>query len=65
MLSCDYCICSQDVLGSIGGVELLFPILEQVHIPLKRFSGQGHSEEAGLDMMSHGRASTFHGNTVM
>ena len=52
---------SQDVLGSIGGVELLFPILEQVHIPLKKFNGRDSSaEEAGLDM----RSSTFHGMMV-
>ena len=36
----------QDVLTSIGGVELLFPILEQVDKPLKELGGvQSTTEE--------------------
>lgn len=32
------------MLSSLGGVELLFPILEQVDSPLKQFTGQNQSK---------------------
>lgn len=34
------------MIGSVGGVELLYPILEQVHLPIKkRVVASGNQEE--------------------
>ena len=31
-----YVHCLQAVIGSVGGVELLYPILEQVYLPIRK-----------------------------
>lgn len=51
-------------MSSLGGVELLFPLLEQVDIPLKVHGGEGGGRRSdGIDELLTGGslASIFNG----
>ena len=49
----------KDVLNSLGGMELLFPILENVRVPLKQLTID--NEERDNDEEINGLISIFNG----
>ena len=55
------CVCVQAMLNSLGGVELLFPILEQVDLPLTaRLGGEvGGRDEPPTEEQTHKAANCW------
>ena len=48
----------QTVIGSVGGVELLYPILEQVHLPLRKRAESNGDELKSAEVKPDGEGET-------